>query len=150
MNTPEHAVESQPFRIIQSAILKRIEIALHVVVLIALLQLIDWPYVLLFLALFLLLTWRFFHKYYIRHQYAEASQIQWVKNPAGLRWVDAEQEILYPAAQVKILMTRWFILLQLGKGRSRVSRLLLADSFDSSQSFSRCRKIMIQAVNHAS
>ena len=150
MNTPEHALESQPFRIVQSVILRRIEIALHVMLLIAILQLIEWPYVLLFVTLFLLLTWQFFHKYYIQHQYSEASQIQWIKNPAGLRWTDAEQEILYPAAQVKILMTRWFILLQLGKGRSRVSRLLLADSFDSSQSFSQCRKIMIQAVDHAS
>ena len=150
MNAFTNAVTSEAFCITPSVTLFRIELALHGIVMLAILNVVEWPYKLLFLLLLGGLGWQFFHKYYMRAQYAGHCQIQWRSYPPCIRWTEAESETDYPAAQVKIRMNRWFILLQLGEGRKRVSRLLLADSFDSCESFSKCRKLMLQVTRHVS
>ena len=150
MNLHNQPVKSEPFSISPSTRLLHIELVMHGLLMLAILNLIEWPYNLLFLMLVIGMGWQFFHKYYIQDRYAGRVQIQWCSNPPGIRWTEAGCETTYPVAQVKILMTRWFILLQLGKGRKRVSRLLLSDSFDNSDSYSKCRKLMLQVVCYVS
>jgi hypothetical protein len=120
-----------------------IEIALHLLVLTSIFQLIAFPELVLFVILFSLFAWKFFTNHPFLDQYKSCSMCI-LKTPPGIRWVESGRQYDYPTSEVKILMTRWFILLQLGRGRFRISRILLADSFNSLDNYSCCRKNIIE------
>jgi hypothetical protein len=143
MESATEITVTKPYHVNFSQTLFRIEVALHLLVLISIVQLIDFPYVLLFLILFALLSWNFFtnHPFLDQHKSCSMSILM---TPPVLRWIESGRQHDYPASEVKILMTRWFILLQLGRGRFRISRLLLADSFRSLDDYSCCRKNIIE------
>jgi len=144
MNSPQKSGLSQPFRITYSQTFLRIEIALQLLVLTSIVQLIDWPEVMLFVMLFLLLGWQFFNKNSIRNQYSDECYIQISNNPPSIKWVESEHESSFPVQAVKILITRWFILLQLGQRQTKVRRILLADSFESLELYSFFRQKIIE------
>jgi hypothetical protein len=149
MNSADNSAFAQPFRIGYSRILFRLEIALQLLVLICIVQIIDWPYVVLFVLLFLLLGWQFFNNHSISRQYGNDCQILILNNPAGIHWVGPEGECIYPQHEIKILMNRWFILLQLGKRHRKIRRVLLADSFESLELYSLIRQRLLR-LNYAS
>jgi hypothetical protein len=149
MKSSDNAEFSQTVKISYSRKLYQLEIALHLLVLICIVQIIDWPYLLIFVLLFLLLGWQFFNNHTICRQYTHDCQLQILNNPTRISWLSPEGEYTYPEPEVKILMTRWFILLQLGQGQKKIKQLLLADSFDSFESYSHCRKLLLR-LNYVS
>jgi hypothetical protein len=144
MTSPDQSSFAQPFKIGYSRTLFTLEIALHLLVLISIVQIIDWPYVLLFVLLFLLLGWQFFNNQSISRPYSKDCQIQILNNPVGMHWLGPEGECTYPEHEIKLLMNRWFILLQLGKRQKKIRRILLADSFESLELYSSIRKKLIE------
>lgn len=116
-----------------------LEIALHLLVLVCLINLITDAWLWLFLLLFLLLSIQFFSHQSIRHQFSNSS-LEIRDSPCIFIWTDRDGETQYSADQVKIITTRWFILLQLGKGRVQKSRLLLADSFVDKSDYTGFRR----------
>jgi hypothetical protein len=149
MNSTSKSAASQFFNVRYSRTVYRLELALQLLVLICIVQIIDWPYVLLFVLLFLLLGWQLFYKQSINNPYFNGCQIQILDNPKTINWLVGEGECSYSGQEIKILMTRWFILLQLGQGKTKTKQLLLADSFDSYESYLNCRKLLLR-LNYAS
>ncbi len=149
MKSPDQSAFAQSFKIRYSRTFYRLEIALHLLVLISMVQIIDWPYLVLFVWLFLLLGWQFCSNHSKSRQYSNDCQIQILNNPAGIHWTGPKGECTYPEHEIKLLMTRWFILLELGQCQTKIRRLLLVDSFDSLESYSNCRKLLLR-LNYAS
>jgi hypothetical protein len=145
MKSPNQSAFAQPFRVRYSRVFYRVEIALHLLVLISIVQIIDWPYVVLFVLLFLLLGWQFFNNQSRGSQYSNDCLIQILNNPAGIYWAGPEGDCTYHEHEIKILMNRWFILLQLGKRQKMIRRVLLADSFESLELYSSIRQKIIES-----
>jgi hypothetical protein len=135
----------QSFHVRFSPTLFGLEVALHAVVLISIFQLLNFPDLMLFLLLFALLSWKFFKNHpYVKSSNPSCSLMIICHPVVTIRWIELDWQRDYPASEVKILMTRWFILLQLGKGQFKISRILLADSFTSLENYSCCRKNIIE------
>lgn len=144
MKTPDNSGFIQSYSIRHSRMFYRLEIALHLLVLISILQIVDWPYAGLFVMLFLLMGWPFFNNHSISRPCLNDCQMQILQNPPAIQWIACDQNNVYPAQEVKILMNRWFILLQLGKRQTKIRRILLADSFQSFELYSSFRHKIIE------
>jgi hypothetical protein len=90
----------------------------------------------------MLLTIHFFRTDSIRAQFNN-NALEIRNNPFKLIWYDPSAEPFeYAANEIKIITSRWFILLQLGKGKSRINRLLLADSFVDNNHYTSFRRLL--------
>lgn len=121
-----------------------LEVFFHVMVFFAILQILhDW-WLLGILPLFLLIAIRYFHHESIRSQFPEGSALEFRNNPPRLIWYDGERQQSYFDQDIRCIMTRWFVLLQLGKIGQRKNKLLLADSFDDKSHYTRFRREIIE------
>jgi ABC-type antimicrobial peptide transport system permease subunit len=127
-----------------------IEIFLLMVILLSILSLISGLWMLLVLMLFLLISILFFQTDSIVRAFPPDGAIDVSQAPESLKWIDNGQETTYPSAEIKIFITRWFILLKLGKGKSQVSKLLLSDSFADINHYTNFRRHLIEMYIYAS
>lgn len=99
---------------------------------------------LLLMMLFLLIGILFFQTDSIARAFPPDSAIDISHSPDSLKWIDNSQQIIYPSTEIKIFITRWFILLKLGKGKSQVGKLLLSDSFADINHYTNFRRHLIE------
>src|SRR5210317_538692 len=117
------------FHLQYSKTILQLEVVLVITIFISIPILISGFWMAPMLLLCCLITLRFFTLESIICAFPLGSSIQLRMNPHTLIWSDGEQQITYPSSEIKYFITRWFILLKLGRGKSQVSKLLLADSF---------------------
>lgn len=144
MQSLVNSTARQHFKVNYSRSFYYFEISLHILLLICLVELIDWPDLLLFLLLFCLISWQFFNNQSIRVLYKNDCVIQIQENPVSVSWIESDNETRFQSEEIRILLTRWFILLQLGRGKSKLNRILLVDSFDSHAHYSNFRKTVLE------
>lgn len=120
------------------------EIFFHGLILISIFKLISGVWILLILLLYLLLTIRFFQNESVTAQFSNNTTIEFRINPDKLIWTDQTGSSGYLLPDIKIFITRWFILLQLGRGKTKINRLLLADSFDDISRYTCFRRQLIE------
>jgi hypothetical protein len=132
------------FNLTASTRLFHFEIALHLVALLGMINLITWPDIVLFSLLFVLLMYRYFAQFSVLHQYDRATGLEIRPQSSQIVWHNADGTQDFSLDTAKIHMTRWFILLQLGKGSHRVERLLMEDSFPNVDQYCHCRRMLIE------
>jgi len=115
------------------------EILLNVFLLLSIVQLISGAWAVLFILLLVLISIRFFQTQSIITQFNQA-MIEIRFNPDKLIWYDQDGSRLFTEKEIKIITSRWFILLQLGQGHLRMNRLLLSDSFVDNSHYTRLRR----------
>lgn len=120
------------------------EFVFLVIVFASMVKLLSGIWLAVFILLFVLMSIRFFTSDSIIASFPAGSSIQIRSDPNSLIWYDQSQVSSYTQAEVKILMTRWFILLQLGRGKSRQSKLLLSDSFADINHYTYFRRQLIE------
>lgn len=121
-----------------------LEIFFHGLILVCIVNVIQGWWSVPVVLLFLLLTLRFFQVDSIVAQFKKNTVIEFRHDFETLLWSDETGSTAYSTAEIKIFMTRWFILLQLGKGKTRINRLLLADSFDDISHYTCFRRQLIE------
>ena len=133
------------FKLKAAPSLVMLEIVILLFIAVSAIALLSMPWNLVFLLLLGLTGYRFFRKDSVIQQYDEQSALE--INPADLHltWINHSGNRNFPADQVKIRMTRWFILLQLGHGCSFFQCLLVTDSFENSKLYAECRRILKRA-----
>ena len=94
--------------------------------------------------LFVLLTILFFQFDSSLKKIPPGSGIEIRKSRECLIWHEHERSTRYPFAEIKIFITRWFILLQLGEGKALNSKLLLVDSFADINHYTCFRRQLIE------
>ncbi len=135
-------VSSEPaayFKLTYSKIILGIEIGLHGLLLLCITQVITDAWKILFLVLFTLLSIRFFQSQSIITQFNQAA-IEIRSQLNKLIWYDHQGSQDYQLDEIKLVTSRWFILLQLGKGKDKINRLVLADSFVDKSHYTRFRR----------
>ncbi len=121
-----------------------LEILIHTLLFFAIINLMYDAWMLIILALYFLLSIRFFLTESIRTQFLYNPAITFRKGVDCLILSDDEGEKLYQSDEVNIFTTRWFILLQLGRGKSRLKKWLLADSFQDMNHYTSFRRQLIE------
>ncbi len=139
MASPLRSEPAQLYKLKYSRIILGIEIAIHVLLLIAIVQLIQDTWLSLFVLLFVLLTIQFFQTQSIIAQFNQAA-IEIHGQAHKLIWYDQQGEKVYNLDEIKLVASRWFILLQLGQGKQKFNRLVLADSFVDKTHYTRFRR----------
>ena len=143
MPVENESTQIQLYRLYPSRTLTMIEVMLHFMLLaIIIAELSGW---LLFVTLLLLglLGWRYFSAGSSRHALSDASiEVRASETAPLIGWRDGAGETRYPAADVRVIMSRYFVLLQFGAGPGRSDKLLLADSFDDINGYTRFRRQM--------
>lgn len=144
MTTPGKLQIPHRFRVSYSGIALCVEILLLIVIFFSIVNLISGIWMLLILALFFLTCIHFYRKDSVIRAFPPGSVIDVHQSPDSLKWIDNEHQIVYPSKHIKIFITRWFILLQLGTGKTRVSKLLLSDSFADINHYTYFRRHLIE------
>lgn len=121
-----------------------IEVFILTLIFISIVQLLHGAVLVLTALLFVLLCIRFFRTDSICKKFPPGSALEIRKTPERLIWYDQEVATGYAPAEIKTFITRWFILLQLGKGKSGISKLLLADSFADFNHYTSFRRQLIE------
>ncbi len=135
----ESSVQHYPLQ--ASMISAWIERALHVLIGIAIVVELRGGMLILVLAFFAVLAWRYFAQDSSAHAIPTGSAIELNLNQATIIWRQpGRQQRSYPAAETRVIMSRYFVLLALGRRGDRTHKILLPDSFDSINRYTRFRR----------
>lgn len=121
-----------------------IEIIVLMLILLSIVNLISGIWLAPMLILYFLTCIQFFRSDSIIRSFPPGSAIQIDPTQERLIWFENEQQVSYSPDEIKFFITRWFILLKLGKGKSRVSKLLLSDSFADISHYTCFRRQFIE------
>ncbi len=144
MTSPQKFAHVRFYKLFYSKKIFTLEILIHILVLIAIINLMHDLWMLIVLTLYLLLTIRFFQTESVRVQFNHHPAISFRKETDCLALSDDEGDKLYKSDEIKIFTTRWFILLQLGRGKSRLNKWLLSDSFQDMTHYTSFRRQLIE------
>lgn len=144
MTSPRKSEIAPLYKLRYSTIVVAVEIVILALIFVSIVNLLDGSGLILIGQLYILLTIRFFQTDSTRIKIPAGSAIEIRKSPERLIWYDSELVTNYSTAEIKIFITRWFILLQLGKGKSRTSKLLLVDSFADINHYTCFRRQLIE------
>jgi hypothetical protein len=97
-------------------------------------------WLILSLITYLLLTFIFFAKYSINRQFSEDTAVEFRSSPDRLIWYDQKTETNFLYDEIEVIITRWFVLLKLGKNSHQINRLMLKDSFENMDHYSSFRR----------
>ena len=140
MQSPSESVPTLRLKLRSSPTLVLIEIFLHLVVAVCIVVVTNPPWMYVLLILLALTGYKYFDRQSgIRH-IGKRCQLEIDTGSGSLTWISNDIGHTYPVDQVKIRLTAWFILLQLGHGCSHRQYLLLYDSFENRELYSQCRK----------
>lgn len=143
--TLHRKLETAPlYKIRYSKIVVAVEVIILVLIAVSIVHLLEGSGLVLIGLLYVLLTIRFFLVDSISKKIPPGSVIEIRKTPECLIWYDHDLVTHYSIAEIKIFITRWFILLQLGRGKSRTSKLLLVDSFADISHYTCFRRQLIE------
>ncbi|MBC8212644.1 MAG: hypothetical protein H8E21_16425 [Gammaproteobacteria bacterium] len=92
------------------------------------------------LCIYLLLIFIFFAKYSIIRQFGSHSAVEFRSSPERLIWYDQNTETDFLQEEIDVIITRWFVLLKLGKRPNQMNRVMLKDSFDDMNHYSSFRR----------
>ena len=144
MRSPPAAKPEHIYRLRPSPTLLLIEIALHLFIAVCIVMLTNPPWMYLLLVLLVLTGYRYFDRQSGVRHIGKQCRLEIDAQSGSLTWHTDDIGHTYPVDQVKIKLTAWFILLQLGHGCSHKQYLLLHDSFENRQLYSLCRKHLKQ------
>ncbi len=140
MKSPPASAPEQGFKLRPSPTLLLIEVLLHLLVAVCIVVLTSPPWMYLLLVLLVLTGYRYFDRQSGVRHIGKHCRLDIDPESGSLTWHTGDIGHTYPIDQVKIKLTAWFILLQLGHGCSHKQYLLLPDSFENRQLYSLCRK----------
>ena len=144
MSSPGKYITAPRYNLQYSRTIVGLELFFHALVCIAIVQTVhDW-WMLGMLLLYVLIAIHYFQRASIRSEFPVGSAIELRGNPSRLIWYDGESQQSYLDHDIRCIMTRWFVLLQLGKIGQRKNKLLLADSFDDNSHYTRFRREIIE------
>ena len=92
------------------------------------------------LLMYLLLLYIFFSKFSILRQFSPDSALEFRSSPDRLIWYDQNTETNFLYGEVEVIITRWFVVLKLGKRSNQINRVMLKDSFDDMNHYSSFRR----------
>ncbi len=117
-----------------------IERSLHAIVFLLIVAELQGWMLWLALTLFIVLAWRYFSRAASAQQFPPGSSIALDSSAQKLTWHDGEQSQQFGIEQSSVITSRYLVLLRLGQGSKRLDKLLLADSFDDINRYTRFRR----------
>ena len=144
MSSPQKSAITRRYSPRYSNTIVLLEVFFHVLVFIAILQILSGWWLFGILLLFVLIAVNFFHKQSIRTEFPPGCGIEIRHNPPRLIWYDRQNQREYSEHETRCIMTRWFVLLQLGTIGRRKNKLLLMDSFEDKTHYTRLRRELIE------
>lgn len=144
MTSPEELKAESLYRLRYSRIVLAAELIILTFIAVSIVNLLDGFGFVLIGLLFVLLTILFFQFDSSLKKIPPGSAIEIRKTRECLIWYEHEQATRYSSSEIKIFITRWFILLQLGEGKAFSSKLLLVDSFADINHYTCFRRQLIE------
>jgi len=89
-----------------------------------------------------LMAFIFFKRYSCRIRFPNHLQIEFRSEPDRLICYDHKMESSYLLDQVDVRLTRWFVLLKLGRFPARLNLALLQDSFEDIHHYTAFRRFL--------
>jgi hypothetical protein len=117
-----------------------IELTLHAIVFLLVVAELQGGMLWLALTLFVALAWRYSSSAVSQHQLPPGSSLELNAIAQKLTWNDGNAPCQFGIEQSSVIMSRYLVLLRLGQGRRRLHKLLLADSFDDINRYTRFRR----------
>lgn len=129
MTSQTKSANVQLYKIYYSRKIFKVEIIIVLTLFLSLIMMSDEVWFIPCFILYCLIAFIYFSKYSIKHQFSQQMTFEFRTAPDRLIWYDSAGESSFLLQDVKVRMTRWFVILKLVNSSKKWNGVLLQDSF---------------------
>ena len=144
MISPTTAVIAPLYRLQYSRIQFFLEVLVFGILILSQLLVINGWWLLLGVSIGLLLSYVHFSRYSVIHGFSHDTRVEIRHKTEQLIWYHSGAETVFRMDQLEVLITRWFVYIQIGKDAQKLHRVLLADSFEDRSHYTHFRRQLIE------